>query len=83
MNFHEFTLKIRGKTERSGTEHADAIYVAGCDDATVFTTEDQVLVKFTRDAASLDGAIVSAVEQLTGAGYVIVRVEKALASGVA
>jgi len=83
MPHRQFTLEISGHAERSGTDHADEIYEAGCDDATVFTGDGEIAVKFTREAGSLDSAIVSAVEQLTSAGYSIVRVEKELASDAA
>ena len=69
MALHSFTLIVEGADLRSGPV-VDALFEAGCDDATVGSVDDTHYVDFDRDAPSLAKAIVSAieaVEQVEGA----------------
>ncbi|WP_018042596.1 hypothetical protein [Methylobacterium sp. 88A] len=48
---------------------------AGCDDATISLQKGVILLDFTRDSESFEGAVTSAVSDIEGAGARIVRIE--------
>ena len=54
---------------------ADALFTAGCDDGTPGTTNGTFCMDFHREAATLEEAIRSAIENVRTVGYEIVRVE--------
>ena len=69
MPVHHFTLIVEGSDLQSD-EHINALFEAGCDDATVGRIDGIQYVDFNRDAPSLAEAIISAVraiEQVEGA----------------
>ena len=70
----EFTLILRDVTEMTDSL-ANALYDAGCDDATVGSSCGVARVSFSRDAAALQDAIQSAVRDLGKAGCEVARVE--------
>jgi hypothetical protein len=74
MTCWEFTLILRGVTEITDSL-ADALYEAGCDDATAGSSCGVARVSFSREAATLQDAIQSAVRDLRLAGCEIARVE--------
>lgn len=43
---------------------ADAIYQAGCDDSTVMSKGNTIIIEFDREAQSYEGAVVSAIQDL-------------------
>jgi hypothetical protein len=71
---YSFTLILAGVTEIT-VEMADALFEAGCDDATPGSCEGIVSVDFDREADSLGDAIGSAVKNVERAGYAVARVE--------
>ena len=70
----EFTLVVRDVAEMTDAL-ANALYDAGCDDATVGSSGGAARVSFSRDAATLQDAIQSAVRDVRRAGCEIARVE--------
>jgi hypothetical protein len=74
MNCWEFTLILRDHAEMTDSL-ANALYEAGCDDATVGSSAGLVRVSFSREAAGLQDAIQSAVRDVRQAGCEIARVE--------
>jgi len=74
MNCWEFTLILRDLAEITDAL-ANALYEAGCDDATVGSSCGTVRVSFSREAAGLQDAIQSAVSDVRQAGCEIARVE--------
>ena len=73
---HDFTLVLTGLSELS-TESIDALYAAGCDDATLAVRCGRVFATFSRSAESLKDAIVSAVlcVRRAGIGADVLRVD--------
>lgn len=65
---HKFTLTLDGVDDLS-TEVMNALYEAGCDDATPCRLEGRTYVMFTREAASRDEAIASALGDVERAGF--------------
>ncbi len=53
----------------------DALFAAGCDDGTPGTTSGVLFVDFHREAATLEDAIRSAIEDVRAAGYEVAHVE--------
>jgi len=54
----------------------DALFEAGCDDATVGEVDDVGYVDFVREAASLEDALRSAIEQVESVpGLTVTRME--------
>ena len=75
MSEYDFTLIIEG-TYFDDDETVDAVYEAGCDDATVGYSNGIPLASFTREAESLEAAILSAIRDLeTVDGVRVVRVD--------
>jgi len=74
MSEHQFTLVIAGDLERA--DSIDALFEAGCDDATFGTVDHVGYGDFVREAASLGEAVCSAIEQVeTARGLRVLRVE--------
>ena len=71
---HAFTLVLSGVDELT-PEMTDAIFAAGCHDATPWSCEGRVAIDFDREAESLGEAIGSAVNDVARAGFSIARVE--------
>ena len=74
MNKYDFTLVVSNRADL--TEGlADALYSAGCDDATPGACEGVITVEFHREAASLEEAIRTAIKNVRTAGLEVDRVE--------
>ena len=63
MANHDFTLIIEGR-DIHNDEVFDALYEAGCDDALFRSKDGTQYMDFTREAATLDEAISSAVRDI-------------------
>lgn len=63
MPNQQFTLIVEGADLRSGPV-AEALFEAGCDDATIGSIDETHHIDFDREAASLGGAILSAVRDV-------------------
>jgi hypothetical protein len=59
---------------------ADALYEAGCDDASVWSEGPTMYLEFHREAGSLGDAIGSAVKDVEAAGHAVARGEVAAGS---
>lgn len=71
MNVYTFTLMVTGIDE----DHLDALYEAGCDDATVGLGAWQSEIGFDREAPSLVHAILTAIADVEETGATVLRVE--------
>ncbi|MEX0585018.1 MAG: hypothetical protein WD176_00135 [Pirellulales bacterium] len=74
---YDFTLVLSGISGlAAGVE--DALFEAGCDDATVSVRSGRVYLTFSRSAASLKDAIVSAIQNVRAAnvGADVLRVDE-------
>ena len=76
MNSFDFQLFL-ANADRSTEEMAEALYAAGCDDGTLFSSNGEVVIGFTREADSLEEAVRSAIANVIQAGYAVSRVEPA------
>ena len=76
MEKYEFQVVLSGVEEVS-EELSNALYEAGCEDGTPFSSEGVAAVGFTREADSLESAIRSAIADIQKAGYSVARVESA------
>jgi hypothetical protein len=56
-------------------EEADALYEAGCDDASLVSRDGVTRLQFDRQAANLDEALSSAIQCVKRAGLAVARVE--------
>ncbi|MEX2309452.1 MAG: hypothetical protein WD738_17765 [Pirellulales bacterium] len=56
-------------------EHADKLYEAGCDDASILTRDGVTRVQFNRHASNLDEALATAIQCVERAGLAVARVE--------
>lgn len=74
MSKFEFTLFLSGIHEMT-EEAAEALFVAGCDDASPAGCDGAAWVTFHREAGSLDAAIRSAVVDVQKAGFQVERLE--------
>jgi hypothetical protein len=52
---------------------ADALYAAGCDDSTPYSSQRVAAVGFSREAPSLEIAVRAAIADVNKAGYVVAR----------
>jgi hypothetical protein len=73
MTYH-FTVILKDNPELT-EDLADELFAAGCDDGTPGMHCGTTLVDFSRDAASLEEAIRSAIANVASAGCVVSRVE--------
>ncbi len=74
MTTYDFSLILSSPSELT-EEFADKLFVAGCDDATPYSTGGILTVDFSREAADLETAIRTAVANVSSAGGVVDRVE--------
>jgi hypothetical protein len=74
MPSFEFQL-VLGDVDSMSEGIADALYAAGCDDGTAFSSAGVAAVGFTREAKSLEEAIRSAISDVNKAGCRVSRVE--------
>lgn len=81
MKTYAFDVVLKDVAEVSD-DQADALFAAGCDDGTPASCDDVAWVHFDREAASLEGAIASAVAQVQAAGFAVCRVELDAAAAV-
>src|SRR4051812_11656560 len=73
---YEFTVTLMGVDDLT-VEVADALFAAGCDDASACAEGPVVYLIFHREAESLGEAIGSAVKDVERAGFSVARVEVA------
>ena len=71
---YRFTLYLADLPEITD-EMVDRLYEAGCDDGTPGSRSGVSFIGFSRDAASLDEAIRTAVRDVRRAGLPVVRAE--------
>lgn len=76
MPSFDFQL-ILGNVDEMTEEIANALYQAGCDDGTPFSSQDVAAVGFSREADSLEVAVRSAISDVNKAGFVVARAEPA------
>ena len=74
MHKYDFTLILAASLELPD-DLADALFAAGCDDGTPGTCNGVFSIDFHREAATLEEAIRSAIEDVKTAGYEVARVE--------
>lgn len=74
---HDFALVLTGIIEVT-PEALDALFEAGCDDATVSVRSGRVYLTFSRTASSLKDAILSAIRDVrkAGIGADVLRVDE-------
>src|SRR4051794_37954463 len=75
MSLHRFTLILAGP--EATEEMAEALFIAGCDDATLGSCNGVISLDFSREAPSLREAVASAIADVGRAdlGLQVVRVE--------
>lgn len=74
MNEHAFTLVLSGDIDSDTT--LDALFEAGCDDATFGTVDEVGYADFVREAPSFSAAVRSAIEQVESVpGMRVLRLE--------
>jgi hypothetical protein len=76
MKEFEFCIIASGLDPESG-DFEQRFYEAGCDDATISFQKGCIIVDFTREAGSIDEAIISAMKAIEVAGARVERVEQA------
>ncbi len=76
MPTFDFQL-VLGDVELMTEEIANALFDAGCDDGTPFSSQGMAAIGFTREANSLEEAIRSAIADVNKAGFVVSRAEPA------
>jgi hypothetical protein len=64
---HDFVLVLDGIREVT-SKVEDALFAAGCDDATISVRSGRVFLAFTRSAPSIGQAIVGAIRDVRKAG---------------
>jgi hypothetical protein len=74
MPSYEFTLILSGVSEITEAL-TDAVDDAGCDDGTLDAADGVAFIRFTREAATLQSAIVTAIADLGSVGLTVSRVE--------
>ena len=74
MKTYEFDILLKD-VEVVTDEQADALFAAGCEDGTPVTWDGTSWVHFDREAASLEDAIRTAVEQVRAASCDVSRIE--------
>jgi hypothetical protein len=74
MHKYDFTLILAASLELT-EDLADTLFAAGCDDGTPGTCNGVFSIDFHREAATLEEAIRSAIEDVKTAGYEVARVE--------
>ena len=73
----EFTLLLDG-VDQITSDLEDALFEAGCDDATISLRSGRVYLTFSRSATSLKEAIISAIKNVhqSGIGATVLRVDQ-------
>jgi hypothetical protein len=74
MKTYQFDVVFADVAELSD-DQVDALFAAGCNDATSTSCDGAAWVHFDREAASLEEAIYSAVAQVQAAGLLVSKVE--------
>jgi len=74
MARYEFSIIASG-LDPEAEDFEQRFLDGGCDDATISFQKGHIIVDFAREAASMDAAIVSAVECVNDAGATVARVE--------
>lgn len=74
MTSYEFSIIASGLDPRAD-DFESRFFDAGCDDATVAFQKGHIIVDFAREAASIDEAIASAIENVRAAGAQVDRIE--------
>lgn len=74
MNKYDFTLVVAHRVDLTESL-ADALYSAGCDDATPGTCEGILTLDFRHEADSVEEAIRTAIENVRAAGLNVDRVQ--------
>ncbi len=74
MKCYDFVVVLKG-IDVIDDDLAEALYKAGCDDGTPFSSEGVASIGFSRNAESLESAIRSAVTDVMKAGCVAERVQ--------
>ena len=64
---YDFALIFDGVSELTSAVE-DALFRAGCDDATVSMQHGRLYIEFSRSAVSLEAAIISAIHDATSVG---------------
>lgn len=77
MAEYAFTITLRGRDPLTEA-HQNALFEAGCDDATFGEQDGEYFADFTREAVSFAEAVGSAIRQVESAvpGLAVVRVER-------
>jgi hypothetical protein len=70
----EFTIVAKG-LDHHAPDFEDRFYRNGCDDALVSVRGGLIHVDFARRAATLDGAVASALRNVLATGAAVVRVD--------
>jgi hypothetical protein len=68
---------VLGGVSTVNDDIADALFEAGCDDGTPFSSQGIAVVGFSRTADSLEEAVRSAISDVNKAGFSVARVEPA------
>lgn len=71
---HAFTLVLDAPPEVIVGPFADALFEAGCDDASLGAADGQVRLDFDREAPTLIEAVCSAIEEVASVGGRVLRV---------
>ncbi len=71
---HEFTVTLAGAVELT-VAVADAVYEAGCGDASLWSEGPTLSLTFHREAESLADAVASAIRAVEKAGFKVARVD--------
>jgi hypothetical protein len=66
----DFTLVLKGVSDLTD-DLADALFEAGCDDATHSMVGGKPLLDFSREAESLEEAVLTALEDIRRAGEML------------
>ncbi len=74
MKTYDFTLVLANLAELTD-DQANALFDAGCDDATPVSRDGQAFLRFAREANSLEHAIRSAIADVARSGLSAARVE--------
>jgi hypothetical protein len=72
MPTYDFQL-VLSDVEVISEQIADALFQAGCDDGTPFSSQGVAAVGFSREANSLEDAIRSAIADVNKAGFIVAR----------
>ena len=74
MKEYEFSIVASG-LDHEADDFVDRFFEAGCDDATIAYSRGSIILSFCREAASLDQAIRSGLDNVRAAGATVERVE--------